>query len=126
MFPAGRVGAAVGVDRFATAAAVARTFFNGPTTPHSVGVAVAYNWPDALSGGALLGAHTAPLLRADGSKLPAVEGDYVSDDAASVDEVLVFGDTGVVPNAAAFAFADRAGLPGLRDSFVNRKTPSLP
>ncbi|NUP48805.1 MAG: cell wall-binding repeat-containing protein [Catenulispora sp.] len=126
MFPAGRVGTAAGVDRFATAAAVARTFFSGPTTPHSVGVAVAYNWPDALSGGALLGAHTAPLLLADGSQLPAVEGDYVANTSASVDEVLVFGDTGVVPTAAAAAVGDRAGLPGLRDYFVNRKAPSLP
>ncbi|NUR61492.1 MAG: hypothetical protein HOV87_22945 [Catenulispora sp.] len=126
VFPADRVRTAAGVDRFATAAAVARTFFSGATTPHSVGVAVAYNWPDALSGGALLGAHTAPLLLADGAQLPAIEGDYVADNAASVNEVLVFGDTGVVPNAAAFAVGDRAGLPGLRDYFVNRKGPGLP
>ena len=65
------------------------------------------------------------MLLADGSPLPAVEGDYASNTAASVDEVLVFGDTGVVPNAAAFAVGDRAGLPGQRDYFVNRKGPSL-
>ncbi|ACU72515.1 fibronectin type III domain-containing protein [Catenulispora acidiphila DSM 44928] len=126
MFPVGKVGAAAGADRFGTAAAVARTFFSGPTTPRSVGVAVASNWPDALSGGALLGAHTAPLLLAAGPQLPAVEGDYVSNTSASVDEVLVFGDTGVVPNGAAAAVGDRAGLPGLQDYFVNRKAPALP
>lgn len=125
-FPAGRVGAAAGVDRFATAAAVARTFFTGSTTPRIVGLAVGNNWPDALSGGALLGAHAAPLLLADGAQLPAVEGDYVSETAASVDEVLVFGGADVVPDAAAFAAADRAGLPGVRDYFVDRVGPGLP
>ncbi|NUR61687.1 MAG: hypothetical protein HOV87_23960 [Catenulispora sp.] len=125
-FPADRVTTVAGPDRFATAAAVAGTFFTGPTAPHTVGLAIGTNWPDALAGGAVLGAHGAPLLLADGSHLPAVEGDYAAAHAGSLDEVLAFGGTDVVPDGAAFAIGDAAGVPGLRSSFVNRKAPFLP
>ncbi|WP_194909296.1 cell wall-binding repeat-containing protein [Catenulispora rubra] len=125
-FSASRVGAVAGPDRYATAAAVARTFFTGPTTPHTIGLAVGGNWPDALAGGALLGAHTGPLLLAAGPSLPGVEGDYTAPTAPAVDEVLVFGGTDVVPDAAAFAVSDLVSVPGHRSYFINRTAPLLP
>jgi hypothetical protein len=111
---------------YATAAAVARTFFTGPTTPHTLGLAVGSNWPDALAGGALLGAHTAPLLLAAGASLPAVEGDYAAGAAPAVDELLAFGGTDGVPDAAAFAVGNLVSVPGQRSFFVNRTAPFLP
>ncbi|MFL6115060.1 MAG: hypothetical protein ACJ786_27500 [Catenulispora sp.] len=43
-----------------------------------------------------------------------------------MDEVLVFGGTDVVPNAAAVAAGDLVSVPGHRSYFVNRTTPFLP
>lgn len=125
-FAASRIGAVAGPDRYATAAAVARTFFTGPTTPHTLGLAVGSNWPDALAGGALLGAHTGPLLLADGASLPGVEGDCAAATASAVDEVLAFGGTDVVPDSAAFAVGHLVSVPGQRSFFVNRTAPFLP
>lgn len=125
-FPANRIGAVAGPDRYATAAVVARTFFTGPTTPHTLGLAVGNNWPDALAGGALLGAHTAPLLLAAGASLPAVEGDYAAGVAPAVDELLAFGGTDVVPDAAAFTLGNLVSVPGQRSFFDNRTAPFLP
>ena len=126
MFPATQVAVVAGPDRVGTAAAVARTFFMGPTAPHIAGLAVGNNWPDALAGGALLGAHSAPLLLADGNTIPGVEADYATSESAGVSEILAFGGTDVVPDAAAFTAGDLTGVPGHRSSFVNRPAPFLP
>ncbi|GAA2023875.1 hypothetical protein GCM10009839_21940 [Catenulispora yoronensis] len=126
MFPTDKVHVVAGPDRFATAAAVARTFFTGPTAPHITGLAVGYNWPDALAGGALLGAHGAPLLLADHAAIPGVEADYAQTESASVNEILAFGGTDVVPDAAAFRLGDLVGIAGHRSYFVNRLAPPLP
>lgn len=114
MFPADHVIPVAGTDRYATAAAVAHIFFNGPTSPASIGVAVGDNWPDALSGGALLGTQGAPLLLANKAAIPGVEADYAETVASSVNTVLAFGGTDVMPNAAVFTLTDESGLPGHR------------
>ncbi|GAA1990241.1 cell wall-binding repeat-containing protein [Catenulispora subtropica] len=85
-----------GTDRFDTAMKVAN-LFNRPLT---VGLATGWNWPDALSGGAMTAEYGGPLLLADGEPgFPAAEADYLRR-AASVHTVLVFGGPSVVPPAA--------------------------
>lgn len=49
----------VGSDRYATSAAVADAFFDGP---HHVGLARGDDFPDSLAGGALLGSRGGPVL----------------------------------------------------------------
>ena len=56
-----------GPDRYATAAAVARTFWSR----HPAFVATGQNFPDALAGGAVAGRDGAPVLLAKGIALPA-------------------------------------------------------
>ncbi|NUR29433.1 MAG: hypothetical protein HOV83_26900 [Catenulispora sp.] len=125
-FPADRVQNAAGPDRFATAAAVAQTFFTGGAAPHTVGLATGYNWPDALAGGALLGADGGPLLLADNATIPGPEADYARTEAATINEVVVNGDTGVVPANATAALANIVGVFGQWNYFDNRNAPALP
>ncbi|NUR25763.1 MAG: hypothetical protein HOV83_07925 [Catenulispora sp.] len=125
-YPAGRVAAAAGDDRFATAAAVAKTFFSGLKAPRTVGLATGYNWPDALAGGALVGANAGPLLLADHAAIPGPEAEYVRAESAAIDEVVVSGDTGVVPAAAASTLANMVSVFGHWSYFDNRKAPALP
>lgn len=115
-----------GPDRFATAATVAQTFFTGGDAPHVVGLATGYNWPDALAGGALLGANAGPLLLSDKSAIPASEADYVRTEAGTIDFVVTNGDTGVVPAAAATKLANLIGVAGSFDSLSNPVAPVLP
>jgi hypothetical protein len=125
-FPADRVQSAAGPDRFATAAAVARTFFTAGGAPHVVGLATGYNWPDALAGGALVGASAGPLLLADGSTIPGPEADYVRTEAGAINQVVVNGDTGVVSATAAASLANMVGALGQWNFFDNRSAPALP
>ncbi|ACU74622.1 Periplasmic component of the Tol biopolymer transport system-like protein [Catenulispora acidiphila DSM 44928] len=125
-FPAGRVQSAAGADRFATAAAVAQTFFTGVKAPRVVGLATGFNWPDALAGGALLGANNGPLLLADKTGIPASEADYLRTEAGAISEVIVNGDTGVVSGNAAASVANVVGVFGQANFFDNRRAPVLP
>lgn len=120
------VHAVAGTDRFVTAADVAETFFTAGNAPHVVGLATGYNWPDALAGGALLGANAGPLLLSDKSTIPAPEADYARTEAGSIDFVVTNGDTGVVPAAAATTLANLVGVPGAVDSLANPVAPVLP
>ncbi|WP_432510862.1 cell wall-binding repeat-containing protein [Kineococcus sp. SYSU DK001] len=61
--------AIVGVDRFDTAALVAREFTGGPVATKVVGVATGDNWPDALVGSAAVGLLGGPLLLTSGPDL---------------------------------------------------------
>jgi photosystem II stability/assembly factor-like uncharacterized protein len=82
-----------GSDRYATAAKVATTFFPSPTT---VGVAIGYNFPDALSGGAFLAHLGAPLILADFDSLPTATANYLSSVNASVTAADLFGGSTVL------------------------------
>ena len=48
-----------GADRYETSFKVAKYFFGGT---NGAGLATGTNWADALSGGALMGSHYAPVL----------------------------------------------------------------
>ncbi|NUR26814.1 MAG: hypothetical protein HOV83_13395 [Catenulispora sp.] len=115
-----------GVDRFDTAAKLANFFYSGPYPPRTVGLAVGSNWPDALGGGALLGAHPGPLLLTDGSGTPGSEHAYLSANSGAVKEIVVFGGTHVVPDAVVSAVANAIAGAGKWDGHVNRAEPALP
>ena len=57
-----------GSDRFSTAAAISRRAF--PHGSEVVIIATGMNWPDALGGSALAGAHDAPILLSNTNSLP--------------------------------------------------------
>jgi putative cell wall-binding protein len=82
--------AIVGADRYATAVAVATTFFTAPTT---LGIATGTNFPDALAAGALLAHAGAPLLLTDSGSLPTPTLQYLTSVASSATSAHIFGGT---------------------------------
>lgn len=92
-----------GPDRFATSAAVASTFF---PSPRAVGMATGLDFPDALSGGALVGTAGGPLLLVQPSApLPASVASYLSGPAKDLSpaSIYVFGGSNAVGNDVAGA-----------------------
>ncbi|GHJ46582.1 hypothetical protein Cs7R123_39240 [Catellatospora sp. TT07R-123] len=86
-----------GTDRYHTASMVASAFFGHG--PRYVGLATGTNWPDALAGGALMGAVGGPLLLTPGTasavnRMPAA---FLSGHSPAITTGLVFG--GVVAEA---------------------------
>lgn len=86
----------VGADRFATSVAVAGKFFNSPAT---VGVATGLSFPDALSGGALLGHLGVPLVLVSSSGVPSPVASYFAIVKATVTKAYLFGGTSTVTAA---------------------------
>jgi hypothetical protein len=115
-----------GHDRFGTATGLASYFYSGTSHPLTIGVATGYNWPDALGGGALLGAHPGPLLLTEGNALSADEAAYVQANSSQTEEIVLFGGEAVVPPAAAKSFGDTVAGAGNWDYHVNRAAPELP
>ncbi|HEX7104364.1 MAG TPA: cell wall-binding repeat-containing protein [Acidothermaceae bacterium] len=85
----------VGADRYATAAVVAARFFPSPS---HVGVATGANYPDALTGGALLGASGGPVLLADTAHTGAAT-TYLSQIRVGLDTCWVFGGGNAIPSS---------------------------
>ncbi|MFI7430288.1 cell wall-binding repeat-containing protein [Micromonospora sp. NPDC049836] len=85
----------LGENRFETAYMVAWWFFGGP---NHVGLATGMDWPDALSGGALMGRLNGPLLLTWGtqSELSAAATWGLDETSGSVHTGLVFGSAAVV------------------------------
>ncbi|SCL38486.1 WD40-like Beta Propeller Repeat [Micromonospora pallida] len=85
----------IGPDRYGTAYRVAEAFFAGPT---HVGLATGVDWPDALAGGALVGALGGPLMLTPGTAtdLDDAAAQTLIGASGSVREVLVFGSPAVV------------------------------
>ncbi|MEZ0108480.1 putative cell wall-binding protein [Catenulispora sp. EB89] len=116
-----------GANRYETAAKVAASplFGSGAAGRYSmVGVATAGNWPDALSGGALIGNQGGPLLLADAAGTPGSQAAVVS--GAHLKGLVVFGGTSVVSNGALGAIANNAFGSGAWESAVDRDAPALP
>jgi dienelactone hydrolase len=80
----------VGGDRYATAVAVATTFFDQPTT---IGFATGASFPDALGAGAHAARADAPLLLVVGSPLPESVRDYLAANHESVTAEVLYGGT---------------------------------
>jgi putative cell wall-binding protein len=98
--PTSTFTAVTGPTRFETAAAVARRFFPAKSTLTVVGLATGANWPDALSGGAFMGATRGPLLLADGSQTPTAEAQYTQSIGANIIRIVAFGGPAVLPDQA--------------------------
>ncbi|GAA3735882.1 hypothetical protein GCM10022225_18190 [Plantactinospora mayteni] len=84
-----------GDNRYQTALFAAWVFFGG--TDYA-GVATGVNWPDALSGGALMATINGPLLltRGNQSGLSIEPEVFLDEHSGSLDTALIFGGTGVV------------------------------
>jgi ell wall binding domain 2 (CWB2) len=89
----------VGSDRYATCVLAAQKFFSAPV---SVGLATGEQFPDALVGGAHIGALGGPLLLTQTASLPTATDTYLKNVAASVSNVYVYGGPSAV-NAAVVA-----------------------
>lgn len=105
-----------GSDRYATDLAVANNAALFPA-PATAGIATALNWPDALSGGAFVGAQHAPLLLIDNtgseSDWPNASVDaWLSRHAVVFGALTVFGGPSVVQPAIEQAAGDAVFGPG--------------
>jgi putative cell wall-binding protein len=89
-----------GMGRYATAERVAEVFFSGETY---AGVATGENWPDALSGGALMANLNGPLLLTKGhtGALRPETAFMLDVHCGSVDTAFIFGSAKVVTNTQA-------------------------
>jgi hypothetical protein len=98
-----------GADRFATAVAVAERFFAAPTV---AGVARADRFPDALAGGAHVGALGGPLLLTPTDTLAAATEAYLCGDADSLTQAVLFGGTGAISATIHDTIAERVAGTG--------------
>jgi putative cell wall-binding protein len=86
-----------GADRYQTAALVADFFFGG-TGPVVAGLATGANFPDALSGGAVMALLGGPMLLTNPTTLNAHPKAFLTENRATIDAALIFGGTGAVSN----------------------------
>ncbi len=95
-----------GADRYATAAAVARTNY-APGVP-AVYVATGLNFPDALAGAGAAGFEGAPVLLVTADRIPAATAQALT--SLKPERIVILGGTGVVSNPVRTALA--AYVPG--------------
>ncbi|WP_194895569.1 cell wall-binding repeat-containing protein [Catenulispora pinisilvae] len=108
----------VGADRYATSFMVAREFFGIDTS--RVGVATALNWPDSLSGGAVMGHAYGPLLLVDPKTgLTPQERQWVSANSGGLSDALIFGGTTAVTGAVEGQLGNAISGPAGFDTAVN-------
>lgn len=100
------VGRVDGPNRFATAAAVALDGFD-PAQTDTVYVAAGDDFPDALAGGPLAAARSAPILLVHRTDLPQETAEALA--ALSPSEVVALGGTGPVPQSVLDAAGTAAG-----------------
>ncbi|MCU1461408.1 MAG: hypothetical protein JWO37_1483 [Acidimicrobiales bacterium] len=93
--------AIVGGDRFETSVKVAQRFFTGPV---SAAVAYAFNFPDALAGGAHIATRHSPLLLVDSGAVPGTVDNYLVANKLTINSGYVYGGTAVISDATLQAF----------------------
>jgi putative cell wall-binding protein len=96
--------AVFGADRYATAADVAARFFSSPS---GVGIATGVNFPDALSGGAMLARADQPLLLATTTALPNATSSYLASVTAAA--ASLFGGTSALAASVSSAVESALG-----------------
>lgn len=108
---AGHVVPLSGGDRYATGLAVASnaTLFSAPTT---AGLATGGNWPDALSGGAFIGAAHGPPVLTSGANLAFGEEGWLAGHGGHLQSLAVFGGVGAVPETAVVQAGNAAWTAG--------------
>ncbi|NUP49361.1 MAG: hypothetical protein HOW97_18945 [Catenulispora sp.] len=121
----GAVTPLAGSDRYATATAVAHSKLFGLDGPIPMaGVATGATWPDALSGGALLGVQHGPLLLTAPTGLTADEVGLLT--SSHLTGLAVFGGKVAVPESDVAQAGDAAFGAGKWSEVVDRKAPALP
>lgn len=116
----------VGADRFETAAKVAASALFGNGTPgryQVAGIATGLNFPDAMSGGALIGAQGGPLFLADAAGL--TPGELAVLKAGQPADIVVMGGPAAVTPGVLSGTADAVFGPHAWDTFTNRVAPPL-
>lgn len=98
-----------GKDRYATALLVAQAFFSSNS---DAALATGATWPDALSGGAMVGHRGGPLLLTDPSGLSSDVLSYLGSQSASLFALHLLGGTAALPDAIARQGAGVIGVPG--------------
>ena len=99
-----------GPSVFDTSVAVAERFF---TDPPAVGIARGDDFPDGLTGGALVGRQLVgpgPILLTSTDALPVVVETYLNDNASVIDRALIFGGTAAVSQGVEDAIASILGF----------------
>jgi hypothetical protein len=89
-----------GVDRYQTAALVADVFFvlPGSEGPVLAGLATGANFPDALSGGAVMAPLGGPMLLTTPTTLNAHRETFLTQNRDTIHAAFIFGDNGAVSN----------------------------
>ena len=101
-----------GADRYQTAALVADVFFvlPGGEAPVVAGLATGTNFPDALSGGAVMALLGGPMLLTNPTTLNAHPQAFLTENRGTIDAAFIFGGGGavsyVVDGQVAAAIAD--------------------
>ena len=98
-----------GANRFDTSTYVAHAFFG---SENEAVVATGLAWPDALSGGAMIGHLGGPLLLTDPASLSWRNTDYLEAESGSLWAVDVLGGPNALPNSLLAQIAAAAGAPG--------------
>lgn len=99
----------IGANRFDTSTYVAHTFFGAE---NEAAVATGLAWPDALSGGAMIGHLGGPLLLSAPSGLSWRNASYLAQENGSLWAVDVLGGPSALPNSLLGQIAAAAGAPG--------------
>jgi putative cell wall-binding protein len=86
----------VGADRYETSSKVAQAFF---TDPSAVGLASGTTFPDALTGGAHIGARGGPMLLTQPTVLPSVISAYLATNKNTIDDAFIYGGSSAVVHA---------------------------
>jgi putative cell wall-binding protein len=98
-----------GIDRYDTAAVIAYTGLFSGVQLDPIGLATGENFPDALSGGAMLGSFRCGMLLTRTTTLSAPTR-TVLEGASPVDTLFIFGGTGVISADVESAARAAAGL----------------
>lgn len=121
--------ALVGIDRYQTSYLVAHEIFGAFG---SVGVATGLNWPDSLSGGALMGNRQGPLLLVNPvTGLTPAEDSLIDANRGAANWAFVFGGTSALPLrvdqqlAADIATASGTGSGPGRPAAAHLATPNV-
>ncbi len=99
-----------GANRYATAALVAEHGESIGLNWNGVGIATGTNFPDALSGGAMLGAFDTVMLLTRGDVLASQAEAALKGHAADIDTLFIIGGTGAVSASVETAAKTAAGL----------------
>jgi putative cell wall-binding protein len=97
----------MGIDRYATAVAVASAIF---ASPAGIGVASGLAFPDALSGGAFEAHFGGPMLLTAPTLLPTSTSTYLAGAKTTIATTTLFGGTAVLSTAVQTAVGTALGL----------------